>query len=94
LTTTPSGCCVRKVTDEQDLGQTVLGRITYGGGDIYIAGQSRLSRYRYAHGRVRLDRLWGSVTYLTGAQTPGTGTGLLGDWVVVQTNFQPSRARR
>ena len=80
------------VTAEQDLGQTVLGRITYGGGDIYIAGQSTLSRYRYAHGRVRLDRSWGPVTYRTGAQTPGTGTGLLGDWVVVQTNFLPSGA--
>ena len=80
------------VTDEQDLGQTVLGRITYGGGHIYLAGQSTLSRYRYAHGRVRLDRLWGPVTYRTGAQTPGTGTGLLGDWVVVQTNFLPSGA--
>ena len=80
------------VTAEQDLGQTVLGRITYGGGDIYIAGQSTLSRYRYARGRVRLDRSWGPVTYRTGAQTPGTGTGLLGDWVVVQTNFLPSGA--
>ena len=80
------------VTAEQDLGQTVLGRITYGGGDIYIAGQSTLSRYGYAHGRLRLDRSWGQVTYRTGSQTPGTGTGLLGDWVVVQTNFLPSGA--
>ena len=53
----------QRVGAEQDLGQTALGRISYGGGDIYIAGQSTLSHYRYAHGRVRLDRSWGPVTY-------------------------------
>jgi hypothetical protein len=81
-----------RIEDTVDLHQTVLGRITYGGGNIYIAGRNAISRYRYAHGRVRPDRGWGPVTYRTGASQPGTGTGLLGDWVVVQTNFLPSTA--
>ncbi|HEX3317080.1 MAG TPA: hypothetical protein VHR88_03615 [Solirubrobacteraceae bacterium] len=41
---------------------------------------------------MRPDRHWGPVTYRTGAQQPGTGAGLLGHWVVVQTNFLPSSA--
>jgi hypothetical protein len=47
-------------------------------------------RFRYRHGRVALDRRWGPVLYRTGAQRPGTGPGLLGDFLVVQTNFLPA----
>ena len=43
-----------------------------------------------ADGRLTLDPDWGPVVYRTGAQQPGTGAGILGDFVVVQTNFLPS----
>jgi hypothetical protein len=81
-----------RILDRQPLGQTVLGRITYGKGDIYVAGENALTRYRYAGGHLALDRGWGPVTYRTGDQQPGTGAGVMGDWVVVQTNFLPSSA--
>jgi hypothetical protein len=72
--------------------EPVTGRVTFGGGYLYCAGRTHLFRYRYRHGRLRLDRRFGLVTYRTGAQTPGTGPGLLGRFVVVQTNFLPSSA--
>ena len=76
--------------------EPVTGRITVGrlGRSVYVyaAGRDNLFRFRYASGRLRLDRGWGPVTYRTGAQRPGTGPGLLGDYVVVQTNFLPSTA--
>lgn len=83
-----------RILDTAELSETVLGRITWGRTDgrdfIYLAGADALTRYRYHDGHVALDRRWGPVTYRTGAQQPGTGPGLLGDWVVVQTNFLPS----
>ena len=59
---------------------------------VYFAQRSTLVRYRYLHrgGTLRLDRAWGPVTYRTGDQTAGTGPGLLGRWLVVQTNFLPT----
>lgn len=70
------------------------GRITAGhsnGNDyVYVAGDSNLFRYLYAKGQLTLDNTWGPVTYRTGNQQPGTGPGILGDWVVIQTNFLPA----
>jgi hypothetical protein len=70
------------------------GRITAGQTDgrdyVYVAGDNSLFRYRYAGGQLTLDCNWGPVTYRTGAQMPGTGPGILGDYVVIQTNFLPS----
>jgi hypothetical protein len=83
-----------ELLDTVDLGQVVLGRVTWGstqGRDyIYVAGRDALTRYRYADGRLTLDPDWGPVIYRTGAQQPGTGAGILGEFVVVQTNFLPS----
>lgn len=59
---------------------------------VYVAGRDHVFRYAYAHGRLALDRRWGPVTYRTGAQTPGTAAGVMGGWVVIQTNFLPSAA--
>jgi hypothetical protein len=76
--------------------QPITGRITSGqlGSTVfvYFAQHSTLVRYRYSHNSatLHLDRGWGPVTYRTGQQTSGTGPGLLGSWLVVQTNFLPS----
>ncbi len=78
--------------------QPITGRITSGqiGRTVYVyfAQHSTLVRYRYSHrgGTLTLDKSWGPVTYRTGKQTSGTGPGLLGHWLVVQTNFLPSPA--
>lgn len=70
------------------------GRVTAGSTDgqdyVYVAGRDNLFRYRYSGGRLTLDNSWGPVTYRTGAQQPGTGPGILGDYVVIQTNFLPA----
>jgi len=70
--------------------EPVTGRITFGGSYIYAAGRDTVFRFRYRRGRVAIDRSWGPVVYRTGAQRPGTGPGLLGDFLVIQTNFLPS----
>jgi hypothetical protein len=70
--------------------EAITGRVTYAHGRLYAAGRDSLFRYVYRRGRLRLDRTWGPVTYRTGAQRPGTGPGLLGEFLVVQTNFLPA----
>ena len=74
--------------------EPVTGRITFGRSDgrayVYAAGRDNLFRYRYRQGRLALDRSWGPVRYRTGGERPGTGPGLLGDFLVVQTNFLPA----
>lgn len=76
--------------------EPITGRITAGTHAgrtyVYAAGRDRLMRFRYRRGSLSLDRGWGPVTYRTGAERPGTGPGLLGPWVVVQTNFLPASA--
>ena len=55
------------------------GRLTAGQTDgsdyVYVAGDTHLFRYRYADGQLSLDSAWGPVTYRTGTQMPGTGSG-------------------
>jgi hypothetical protein len=70
--------------------EPVTGRVTYGQGHLYAAGRDSLFRFAYRRGRLTLDRGWGPVAYRTGNQRPGTGPGLLGDFLVVQTNFLPA----
>jgi hypothetical protein len=74
--------------------EPVTGRVTFGAldgrGYVYAAGRDNLFRFRYAHGALALDRGWGPVRYRTGGELPGTGPGLLGGFLVVQTNFLPS----
>jgi hypothetical protein len=74
--------------------QPSTGRITAGQTDgrdyVYVAGDSAMFRYRYDGGQLVLDHGWGPVTYRAGAQMPGTAPGILGDYVVIQTNFLPS----
>jgi hypothetical protein len=83
-----------RILDRLTPPEPVTGRITWGrtGGrdHVYAAGRDHLFRFAYRRGRLRLDRGWGPVRYRSGRQTPGTGPGLMGSWVVVQTNFLPS----
>jgi hypothetical protein len=71
--------------------EPVTGRITAHGDHVYVAGRDDLRRFRYRAGRLSLDPSWGPVRYRFGAQQPGTGPGVLGRFLVVQTNFLPSR---
>lgn len=81
-----------KVLDSVVPPEPITGRVTFGGGHLYAAGRDHLFRYTYARGKLTFDKRWGPVVYRTGGQTPGTGPGLLGHFVVVQTNFLPSTA--
>ena len=76
--------------------EPVTGRITFGHSDgrdyVYAAGRDSLFRFRYRRRSLVLDRGWGPVRYRRGDQRPGTGPGLLGGFLVVQTNFLPSTA--
>jgi hypothetical protein len=78
------------VLDEVTTPEPVTGRITFGRGRLYAAGRDTLFRYRYRRGRLTLDRGWGPVRYRAEGQQPGTGPGLMGRFVVVQTNFLPA----
>jgi hypothetical protein len=75
--------------------EPVLGRITVetrqGVSYIYCVGINRLFRYRYINNSLSLDPVWGPVYYRAAGQQPGTGAGLLGEFVVVQTNFLPAK---
>ncbi len=72
--------------------EPVTGRITAHRGHVYVAGRDMLRRFAYAGGRLALDPTWGPVRYRSGEEQPGTGPGILGGFLVVQTNFLPSRA--
>jgi hypothetical protein len=58
---------------------------------IYVPGEERIRRYRYAEGRLALDTGW-SAAYRQPGQTPGTAVAALGDWIVIQTNGIPATA--
>ena len=83
-----------RVVSRMTAPEPVTGRITFGrsgGRDyVYAAGRDSLFRFRYRRRALAVDRGWGPVRYRRGAQRPGTGPGLLGHFVVVQTNFLPS----
>ncbi|MBN1528830.1 MAG: hypothetical protein JW895_07195 [Thermoleophilaceae bacterium] len=72
--------------------EPITGRITTAGRYVYAAGRDTLFRFRYRRGRLALDRGWGPVVYRRGGERPGTGPGVMGGFVVVQTNFLPSAA--
>lgn len=71
----------RIMTDQQD-----------GKDYVYCPGITSVWRYAFINGTLELDPSWGPVPYVSGKEQPGTGCGLLGDWVVVQTNFLESSA--
>jgi hypothetical protein len=73
--------------------EAALGRImteNHNGIDyIYIAGLSKLVRYTYQNGTLSLDTRWGPLRYGSDGAN-ASGVGLLGEYVVVQTNYFPS----
>jgi len=56
---------------------------------VYLPGETRIHRYRWRDGRLRLDTGW-RADYLEPGQTAGTAVAVMGDWIVVQTNGIPS----
>src|SRR5262249_26582370 len=83
-----------KVVSDVTPPEPITGRITIGRTDgrdyVYAAGNDDLFRYRYRDGSLKLDHGCGPIPYRSGDQKPGTGPGILGHFVVVQTNFLPS----
>lgn len=72
-----------------------LGRITCvrsGKTDyIYFLGITRLWRYLYCEGVLKLDPDWFPMNYVDQGGEPGTAIGLLGNWAIFQTNFIASK---
>ncbi len=58
---------------------------------VYMPGEERIRRYRYADGHLQPDNNW-SAAYRQQGQMPGTAVAALGDWIVIQTNGIPATA--
>lgn len=58
---------------------------------IYLPGEEKIHRYRYAQGRLIEDDGW-RPAYLTQGQTAGTAVAGFGDWLIVQSNGMPASA--
>jgi hypothetical protein len=57
---------------------------------VYLPGITTVWRYRFTGTAFELDPDW-RVEYVPAGAEPGTGVGLFGDWVIVQTNFLVSK---
>lgn len=83
-----------KVIAQITLPEMVAGRITstvYKGTDyIYLAGTSKVYRYKFSKNSFTLDPMWGPVPYLKSGQTPAPAIAPLGNYVVLQTNGTPT----
>jgi hypothetical protein len=82
-----------KVLDSIPLEQLIGGRVTatqYEDKDYaYLAGSTNLYRYEWNGQNLTLDESWGPVSYLLPGQTAASACGIMGDWVVCQTNGGP-----
>ncbi|HEU4446278.1 MAG TPA: hypothetical protein VFR94_16520 [Nitrososphaeraceae archaeon] len=56
----------------------------------YFAGTSSVFRYVWDGNNITLDETWGPVPYLKPGQTLSGSVMILGDWVVLTTNGNPS----
>jgi hypothetical protein len=83
-----------KVIAQITLPEMVAGRITtttYKGANyIYLAGTSKVYRYKFSGNSFALDPSWGPVDYLKSGQTPAPAIAILGNYVVLQTNGTPT----
>ena len=83
-----------KVIAQLTLPEMVAGRITstvYKGKNyICLAGTSKVYRYTFSNNSFSLDPTWGPVDYLKSGQTPAPAIAPLGNYVVLQTNGQPT----
>jgi hypothetical protein len=79
-----------------DAPELIGGRITatrHGGRDlIYAPGVDALHRYVWDGQRLTYDSEWGPQPYRQGDETPATAAGVMGDFVILQTNALPSPA--
>jgi hypothetical protein len=79
-----------KVLDYIQLKQLIGGRLTathYHGKDYtYVPGTTDLYRYQWDGKKLSLDTSWGPVSYLLPGQTAASACGIMGNWVVCQTN--------
>ncbi|MDD5170014.1 MAG: hypothetical protein PHN75_14445 [Syntrophales bacterium] len=67
---------------------TVFNHVEY----IYVSGFKNIFRYIYKNQTLSLDDKWGPVPYCFYRQKPATAPAILGDFVIVQTNFQLASA--
>ncbi|PYQ62050.1 MAG: hypothetical protein DMF53_13975 [Acidobacteria bacterium] len=70
--------------------EPIIGRIASERRDgrdyVYLPGVTTMWRYLFTGTSFELDQDW-QVRYVPPGAQPGTGVGMLGDWVIVQTNF-------
>ncbi len=83
-----------KVIAQITLPEMVAGRITStvykGTSYIYLAGTSKVYRYKFSGNNFILDSTWGPINYLKSGQTPAPAIAILGNYVVLQTNGTPT----
>ena len=79
-----------KVLDTVNGEEFLGGRITtsvYNGKDYaYLIGNSKIYRYVWDGQHITLDKTWGPIDYLKPGQTSASAGGIMGDWLVTQTN--------
>lgn len=79
-----------KVRDSVQLEQPIGARITatqYHGKDYaYLAGSTKLYSYEWNGKNLTLDTSWGPISYLSPGQTAASACGIMGDYVLCQTN--------
>lgn len=85
-----------KILDSVQLPQMIGGRPTvsvYHGKDYaYFAGSSNIYRYEWNGKNLTLDKSWNVSSYLLPGQTQGSGPAIMGDWIILSTNTQPTNA--
>lgn len=83
-----------KVLDWVQGTENSAGRITAsefnGKNYAYFAGSSNVFRYVWDGNNITLDKSWGPVPYLKPGQTIAGAVMILGDWMVLTTNGNPS----
>lgn len=83
-----------KVLDSIQSSENSAGRITAsefnGKNYAYFAGTSNVFRYVWDGNHITLDKTWGPVPYLKPGQTLAGAVMILGDWMILTTNGNPS----
>lgn len=84
-----------KTIDSVEIGENIGPRISYFKHYAYIAGASDISRFAIdKSGKFAYDEKWGKVRYTEEGQTSGTAPGIATiegeDYVIIQTNSNPT----
>lgn len=79
-----------EIVAQAEVPEPILGRVMIAshseGEYVYLPGLSKLWRYRFTRNAFILDETWNPV-YAQAGESPGTACGMLGPWVIIQTNF-------